>query len=117
MGGCFSAFIWTVFPSVTTDAYRIRIKIGNSFDLLAQYLTLSKVIWDMDLAAFAGCDSSSKDSWHREKLVSMRVDIFSRILVLIQEVRLHLNDSLWDTWINGHFPKQKYSEMASRIEK
>ncbi|KAE8382518.1 hypothetical protein BDV26DRAFT_299438 [Aspergillus bertholletiae] len=116
IGGCFSAFIWTIFPSVVTDAYRIRTKLGLAFELLGHYYTCSQAVWDIDLTALAGYDSLPPISQQRAELVKMRVKLFSQILVLLEEVKLHLNDSSWDLQLGAKFPKQKYAQIAYHIQ-
>lgn len=117
IGGCFSAFIWTIFPSAVTDAYRIRTKLGLSLDLLAQYYTCSQVVWDIDLRALAEPDSPAPNPWQREELVKMRTKLFSEIIVLIEEVKQHLNDSLWDPRRGGKFPKKRYTQLTYEIQR
>jgi hypothetical protein len=62
-------------------------------------------------------DSPAPNAWQREELVKMRTSVFSEILVLLEEVKQHLNDSFWDPRLGGKFPKKKYSEITYQIQR
>ncbi|KAJ5050643.1 uncharacterized protein L3040_002518 [Drepanopeziza brunnea f. sp. 'multigermtubi'] len=111
-GGCFIAFVWTVFPYPLSDRSWLRKDLGSTLYLLANYYSVvhSTIVARMHNSEG---DMTSKHSPGKQ-LEKFRYKIFSKLLLLIPSLQEHADWQKWEPTIGGKFPRKTYESIIQR---
>jgi hypothetical protein len=108
-GGCFVAYIWTIFPVPITEASVLRRDLGVSLFLLANYLSAVTATVDDRLSQTEGDVS--------RRLSKLRHNILAKQVVLINSMRQNLSFLAWEPRLGGDFPKKIYQSIIDELQK
>ncbi|KAE9381490.1 hypothetical protein N431DRAFT_458077 [Stipitochalara longipes BDJ] len=107
-GGCFVAYIWTIFPVPITEGSVLRRDLGISLYLLANYLSAVTATVDERLTKPEG-DLSRRLSKLRHKILAKQV-------MLINSMRQNLSFLAWEPRLGGEFPKDVYKSIIDELQ-
>ena len=107
-GGCFVAYIWTIFPVPITEGSVLRRDLGISLYLLANYLSAVTATVDERLTKPEG-DTS-------RRLSKLRHKILAKQIVLINSMRQNLSFLGWEPRLGGDFPKNVYKGIIDELQ-
>lgn len=113
-GGCFVAFIWTIFPVSTTDRKWLRRDISTTLYLLANYYSvinqtiLSKLHDEMNAGDPDDPDSAAF------RLRAARSKLFGKLMMILPSLKEHTEFQQWEPDIGGKFPRKAYEEIIQR---
>jgi hypothetical protein len=114
-GGLTVAFIWTVFPFPISEHSILRKTIGASLYLLANYYSIVHETVNARVRGEDG-DKDDRDSSLR-KLEKARNKVFSKQILLLNNMRTYSEFQKWEIPIGGKFPKQQYQLITKLTQK
>lgn len=107
-GGLFVAWIWTIWPYPISENSELRKDIGASMYMLANFSTVVHEIVQSRVRGTEG-DIATKGT-HANHLEKSRVAVFSKLLMLLTEMRANSAFSRFTLSIGGRFPREVYEE-------
>ena len=114
-GGCFIAFIWTIFPYPLTDRSWLRKDLGATIYLLANYYS---IVHSTVRARVTRTEGNMEDKRSPgRKLEKVRHKIFGKLLLLLPSLRQHADWQKWEPTIGGKFPAETYNSIILRLTK
>lgn len=111
-GGCFVAFIWTIFPSPLTDRTWLRRDISSSLYLLANYFGVITSTVRSQVEGTAGNPDDLNSPAH--ELQRVRRKIFGKMMLLLPSMAQHADWQKWEPTIGGRFPREAYEDIIMR---
>ena len=114
-GGCFVAYIWTIFPAPLTDRTWLRRDISATLYLIANYSSVINSSLQTRLSDEAGDPHIKGTPAHQ--LMKYRAKIFGKLMMLIPSLSQHSEWQKWEPAIGGKFPKETYDEIILRINR
>ncbi|ETS83906.1 hypothetical protein PFICI_05782 [Pestalotiopsis fici W106-1] len=111
-GGCFVAFIWTIFPSPITDRTWLRRDLSATMYLLAHYVTAINETLKSRLNDTGGDPDVKNTPAYR--LAKTRRRLFGKLLLLLPSLNQHANFQRYEPTIGGKFPRQTYLDIIQR---
>ncbi|KXJ88899.1 hypothetical protein Micbo1qcDRAFT_214084 [Microdochium bolleyi] len=115
-GGCFVAFLWTIFPSPQTDRTWLRQDLAATLFLLAKYFGVMKekmrVTLDEEVVDVAG--SSQKKGTLAHALAKQQRQLSGKLMLLLPSLRQHAEFQRWEPTIGGEFPREVYEDVIMR---
>ncbi|KAK9770272.1 hypothetical protein SCAR479_13013 [Seiridium cardinale] len=111
-GGCFVAFIFTIFPSPITDRTWLRRDLSATMYLLAHYFTAINESLKTRLRNNGG-DPNVKSS-PAYKLAKTRRHLFGKLLLILPSLSQHANFQRFEPDIGGKFPREIYLDIIQR---
>ncbi|KAB5513350.1 hypothetical protein GE09DRAFT_632228 [Coniochaeta sp. 2T2.1] len=114
-GGCFVAFIWTVFPSPISDRTWLRRDLSAALYLLANYFGVITTTVKSQIDGTAGNPDIPKTPAH--ELRKIRIKIFSKMMLLLPSMMAHADWQKWEPTIGGKFPREAYEDIITRTQR
>lgn len=114
-GGIAVAFFWTFFPYPISEHSVLRQSLGASLYLLANYYSLIHETVSARVRGEAG-DMALKTSAGR-RLLKSRNQVFSKQMLMLNNLRTYSEFLKWEVPIGGRFPKKQYDSIIACIEK
>ena len=114
-GGLFIAYIWTIFPYPVSEHTELRQNVSGTMHLLSRYYT---IIHETAKSRGNGTegDPTSETSPGRV-LETARLKTFTKLQVLLNQLREVASYSRWQFDFGGRFPFETYKEMSDRLER
>ncbi|GMF76818.1 unnamed protein product [Aspergillus oryzae] len=113
-GGIAVAFFWTFFPYPISEHSVLRQSLGASLYLLANYYSLIHETVSARVRGEAG-DMALKTSAGR-RLLKSRNQVFSKQMLMLNNLRTYSEFLKWEVPIGGRFPKKQYDSIIACIE-
>lgn len=105
-GGLFVAWIWTVFPYPISEGSELRRDLGASLYMLANF---SSIVHEVVQSRVKGVEGDiRKKGTHAYNLEKARLKVFSKTLLLLNEMRTNSAFSKFQVRVGGRFPKEEY---------
>lgn len=111
-GGCFVAFIWTIFPSPMTDRTWLRRDLSATLYLLANYFSVINSTMQSQFDDTGG--NPNVRGTPASHLQSIRRKIFGKVMLLLPSMRQHADWQKWEPTIGGKFPRATYEDIIKR---
>ncbi|KAI0874439.1 hypothetical protein GGS24DRAFT_346831 [Hypoxylon argillaceum] len=111
-GGCFVAFIWTIFPSPVTDRTWLRRDLAATLYLLANYFSVINETLKSKLKGTGGDRNVKGTPAHQ--LAKHRVKLFGKLMLLLPSLKQHADFQRWEPSIGGKFPRELYEDIIMR---
>jgi len=116
-GGCFVAFLWTIFPSPITDRTWLRRDLAATLFLLAKYFGVLqqklRVTLDPDVTSTAAGSPSKKGSLVHTLSRHQR-QLSAKLMLLLPSLSQHAEFQKWEPSIGGEFPRDVYEDIITR---
>ncbi|KAJ1337392.1 putative ER transporter, 6TM [Microdochium nivale] len=116
-GGCFVAFLWTIFPAPMTDRTWLRRDLAATLFLLGSYFGVIKTKLQVTLDC-GGADgvagSSAVKGTPAHALSKQQRQISGKLMLLLPSLRQHAEFQRWEPTIGGEFPRQTYEDIILR---
>ncbi|KAH7041382.1 uncharacterized protein B0I36DRAFT_282294 [Microdochium trichocladiopsis] len=112
-GGCFVAFLWTIFPSPVTDRTWLRRDLSATLFLLAKYFGVIKEKMRVTLDGVEGGDSKIKGTL-AHTLTKQQRRLSAKLMLLLPSLRQHAEFQKWEPTIGGAFPRETYEDIILR---
>lgn len=109
------AFIWTFFPYPISEHSVLRQSLGASLYLLANYYSVIHETVSARMRGDEG-DLALKTSSGR-RLLKARNKVFSKQMLMLNNLRTYAGFLNWEVAIGGRFPKKRYNSIITCIEK
>ncbi|PYH98031.1 MFS transporter [Aspergillus ellipticus CBS 707.79] len=113
-GGIAVAFIWTFFPYPISEHSVLRQSLGASLYLLANYYSIIHETVSARMRGDEG-DLALKTSSGR-RLMKARNKVFSKQMLMLNNLRTYAGFLNWEVAIGGRFPKKRYNSIITCIE-
>jgi len=110
--GIFVAWFWTIFPYPISEHSELRQDLGSALYLLANYYS---VVQETVRTRIYGREDLSDGSPY-EALEKARLKVFSKSVLILQNLRTHSAFIKYDLPIGGRFPKATYDKIINRIQ-
>jgi hypothetical protein len=110
--GC--AFIWTIFPYPITEHSILRTTMAGGLFILAQYYSVVHETISVRIRQVEG-DDSQKDT-PGYVLQKHRNQMFSKLVLSIQNLKIYREYIDWEIPIGGRFPTKQYDTIIDCIE-
>ncbi|KAI1124338.1 hypothetical protein F5Y10DRAFT_31356 [Nemania abortiva] len=114
-GGCFVAFIWTIFPSPVTDRTWLRRDLAATLYLLANYFSVINETLKSKLKGTGGDRNVKGTPAHQ--LAKHRVRLFGKLMLLLPSLKQHADFQRWEPSIGGKFPRELYEDIIMRASR
>ena len=111
-GGCFVAFIWTVFPKPLTDRTWLRRDLSAALYLLSNYFGVITSTVRSQIEGTAGDPDVPHSPAH--ELQKIRRKIFGKMMLLLPSMAAHAQWQRWEPTIGGRFPREAYEDIIMR---
>ncbi|OLN85314.1 Uncharacterized protein C57A7.05 [Colletotrichum chlorophyti] len=111
-GGCFIAFMWTIFPSPVTDRRWLRRDLSASLYLLANYFSVINVTIKSTMEETHGDIKMPGTPAH--KMAKERQRILGKLLLILPSLDQHAQWQKWEPDIGGKFPRDTYEDVIRR---
>ncbi|GKZ68801.1 hypothetical protein AnigIFM56816_008033 [Aspergillus niger] len=108
------AFIWTFFPYPISEHSVLRQSLGASLYLLANYYSVIHETVSARMRGDEG-DLALKTSSGR-RLLKARNKVFSKQMLMLNNLRTYAGFLNWEVAIGGRFPKKRYNSIITCIE-
>ncbi|PYI02854.1 hypothetical protein BO78DRAFT_324201 [Aspergillus sclerotiicarbonarius CBS 121057] len=108
------AFIWTFFPFPISEHSILRQSLGASLYLLANYYSVIHETVSARMRGDEG-DLALKTSSGR-RLLKARNKVFSKQMLMLNNLRTYAGFLNWEVAIGGRFPKRRYKSIITCIE-
>lgn len=117
-GGCFVAFLWTIFPSPVTDRTWLRRDLAATLFLLAKYFGVLqqklRVTLDPDVADTGAAGSLTKRGSLAHTLSRHQRRLSAKLMLLLPSLSQHAEFQKWEPSIGGEFPRDVYEDIITR---
>lgn len=114
-GGCFVAFIFTVFPSPLTDRTWLRRDLSAALYLLANYYGVITSTVKSQIDGTAGDPDTAGTPAH--ELQKIRRKIFGKMMLLLPSMASHAQWQKFEPTIGGRFPREAYEDIITRTSR
>jgi hypothetical protein len=111
-GGCFVAFIWTIFPSPLTDRTWLRRDLSETLYLLANYFGVLSSTLKSNVHGTAGDVNMPGTPGHH--LFAAGRKIFGKLMLLLPSMSQHSQWQKWEPTIGGKYPREAYDDIIKR---
>jgi hypothetical protein len=111
-GGCFVAFIWTIFPKPLTDRTWLRRDLSAALYLLANYFGAVTSTVRSQIDGTAGNPEIPHSPAY--ELQKIRRKIFGKMMLLLPSMAAHAQWQRWEPTIGGRFPREAYEDIIMR---
>ena len=111
-GGSLVAFFWTIFPKPVTDRAWLRRDLSATLYLLANYFSVINETLKSTMHNTGGDPDIPGTPAHR--LLKVRQKLFSKLMLLLPSLQMHLGWQKWEPTIGGHFPRAAYEDIILR---
>jgi hypothetical protein len=105
-GGLLVAWIWTIWPYPVSENSELRKDLGASMYMLANFSSLVHEIIQSRIKGVEG-DISTKGT-HAYQLEKSRIQVFTKLLLLLNEMRTNSAFSKFNFSVGGRFPREEY---------
>jgi hypothetical protein len=112
--GCFSAFIWTMFPGTARDRSELRKGLGTSLYILANYYSCIKAAFQLKLKE---TDSAQPFHISNQRLTQVRRHLYIRQIAISERLNENRSYQSWEPNLGGKFPRQTYDDISNTIQK
>jgi Putative ER transporter, 6TM, N-terminal/Fusaric acid resistance protein-like/Aromatic acid exporter family member 2 len=113
--GLLVAFIWSYFPYPVTTHTTLRKDLGKTLYLLANYYSCVHTTVNMRMKHGSAADDTDNSS-PMYKLAKARMKCFSKLIILLSQLREHSRFTTWEPTFGGRFPKEKYDELIDSLQ-
>jgi hypothetical protein len=112
--GCFSAFIWTIFPGAARDRSELRKGLGTSLYILANYYSCIKAAFQLKLN-----ETESAQTFHisHQRLTHVRRHLYIRQIAISERLNENRSYQNWELNLGGKFPRKTYDDISNAIQK
>jgi hypothetical protein len=112
--GCFSAFIWTLFPGAERDRSQLRKGLGTSLYILANYYSCIKAVFRLKLK-----DTESAQTFRtsNQRLTHVRRHLYIRQIAISERLNENKSYQNWEPNLGGKFPRKTYDDISDTIQK
>jgi hypothetical protein len=115
--GLLIAWFWTIFPYPITEHNQMRKGLSQALYLLANYYS---IMHETVYLRLRDLDDDNGDSTNTSipahKLEKMRLKIYSKASLTIQNLRTQSAFLKFDIPIGGRFPSQKYQRLVNEMQ-
>jgi Fusaric acid resistance protein-like/Aromatic acid exporter family member 2 len=115
VGGLFVAFFWTYIPYPITTHGTLRRELGSTLYLLGNYYSCVHTTAHMRLQDGLNYDESKKNS-PMARLAKARMKVFTKLVILLGELRESSNLTRFEPTFGGKFPKQTYDDLIASMQ-
>jgi hypothetical protein len=114
-GGLLVAFIWTIFPYPISEHSVLRQDVGRAIYLLANFYS---IVHETVHARIRRDEGDVKDKQSPGyKLQKARMQVFSKLSLVISSLKQHLAFLKWEVPVGGKFPKKQYALIVENVER
>ncbi|KAK6434592.1 hypothetical protein LTR95_009221 [Oleoguttula sp. CCFEE 5521] len=113
--GLLVAWVWTIFPYPVSENSELRKDLGASLYLLANFATLAREMIKSRLKDGTG-DETVKGT-HGYRLEKSRNEVFTKSLMLLNEMRMNSAFSKFNFSIGGKFPHEEYQAIIECVQR
>ncbi|KAF2863186.1 hypothetical protein K470DRAFT_211067 [Piedraia hortae CBS 480.64] len=113
LGGCFVAWIWTIFPYPITEHSQVRKNLGSALYMLANYYSIMLETVRIRLSSPGAWDSKGGAM---VKLDKSRRKVFGKFNTLASALRGQMAFLGFDIPIGGKFPRQEYQNVVELMQ-
>jgi hypothetical protein len=114
-GGLLVAFIWTYFPYPVTTHSTLRKDLGRTLYLLANFYSCVHSTVEMRLTTGIKADPAKKKS-PTYRLDKARHKVFSKVVIMLNQLREHSEFTKFEPTFGGKFPKKIYDELIQAMQ-
>jgi Putative ER transporter, 6TM, N-terminal/Fusaric acid resistance protein-like/Aromatic acid exporter family member 2 len=114
-GGLLVAFIWTYFPYPVTTHSTLRKDLGRTLYLLANFYSCVHSTVEMRLTTGIKADPTKKKS-PTYRLDKARHKVFSKAVIMLNQLREHSEFTKFEPTFGGKFPKKTYDELIQAMQ-
>lgn len=107
-GGLLVAFIWTIFPYPISESTELRKDLSASLYLLSSYHNLAQETIKSRIQGIGG-DENTKGT-HGYHLNKARQIVFSKLVLLLNNLKMNSAFSKFQLSMGGRFPREDYEE-------
>ncbi|CAK7231686.1 hypothetical protein SBRCBS47491_008015 [Sporothrix bragantina] len=111
-GGSLVAFFWTIFPKPMTDRAWLRRDLSATLYLLANYFSVINETLKSTMNNTGGSPDVPGTPAHQ--LLKVRQKLFSKLMLLLPSLQMHLGLQKWEPTIGGEFPRAAYEDIILR---
>lgn len=105
-GGLFVAYFWTIFPHPVGESSELRRDVSSTLYLTSVFCS---IISETVESRVAGTDDDmANEGSHAYCLSKAHDKVISRLMLLIERLRLNANFSKMQIHVGGKFPRQEY---------
>ncbi|OQO12602.1 hypothetical protein B0A48_02064 [Cryoendolithus antarcticus] len=113
--GLLVAWVWTIFPYPVSENSELRKDLGASMYLLANFATLAREMIKSRLKDGTG-DETVKGT-HGYRLEKSRNEVFTKNLMLLNEMRMNSAFSKFNFSVGGKFPHEEYQAIIECVQR
>jgi hypothetical protein len=114
-GGLLVAFIWTYFPYPVTTHSTLRKDLGRTLYLLANFYSCVHSTVEMRLTTGIKADPTKKQS-PTYRLDKARHKVFSKVVIMLNQLREHSEFTKFEPTFGGKFPKETYDALIQAMQ-
>ncbi|KAK8241927.1 hypothetical protein HDK77DRAFT_393852 [Phyllosticta capitalensis] len=113
-GGLAVAFLWTFFPYPISEHSELRSQLGGALYLLANYYSIVHETFRARVRGEEGDLKSKSSPGH--KMQKQRLKVYSKQLLLLNNLRATAEFQKWELAIGGKFPRERYTLILNYVE-
>ncbi|KAK4955886.1 hypothetical protein LTR10_006825 [Elasticomyces elasticus] len=114
-GGLLVAFFWTIFPFPVSESTELRKDLGATLYLLSNFYS---IVHETVRARVMGTDGNAKiKGSHAQHLEKARESVFSKSLLLLNNMKTNAGFSRFQLRVGGQFPKAEYEGLIASCER
>lgn len=114
VAGIFLAWIWTIIPFPISEHSELRKTLGSSLYLVANYYSIVHETVKTRIRDGGHAIIESEND-PRRRLEKERTKVFTKTMLVLQELEKHSGFVTWDISMGGKFPKPLYDKIIRRL--